>query len=76
MNLEQRLAAVEAELAEMKVQRKTAEEVSNLMRKVCVGTINNAQRPGGALYQNIAGKKSAEWGVKINPANGKLFGFS
>lgn len=52
-----RLAAVEAELAEMKKQQKTVEELSNLMRKVATETIKNAQRPGGIL--NAAQKQAA-----------------
>lgn len=71
MDLEQRLAVVEAELAQMKAQQKTAEELTKLMSQICNETIKNALRPGGVLYQpdgklNAALKKAA--GINHNGA--------
>lgn len=67
MNLEQRLAAVEAELAGMKSQQKTAVEISELMRKITIETIKNEQRPGGFLF------KSSEKAANARAAESKTY---
>lgn len=66
MTLEQRVEALEKELADMKAQKKTGEEVGDLVRKVAVETIKNAQRPGGFLY---AAKHSAAYVMELNIRN-------
>lgn len=44
MTLEQRVEALEKELADIKAQQKTGEEVGELMRHFTGGRIKNAQR--------------------------------
>lgn len=53
MNLEQRIIAVETELAEMKMQLSTSEDLSKLVQQVVCSSIKNAQRPGGIHYTTI-----------------------
>ncbi|QKJ12257.1 hypothetical protein HRD68_16875 [Yersinia massiliensis] len=52
MTLEQRLAAVEAELEEMKVQQKDYKDIAALVKKTITETIKKERRPGGCLYQS------------------------
>lgn len=51
MNVEQKLAALEAELAEIKSQQTAPEELAKLVRELTIETIKSAQRPGGALHK-------------------------
>ncbi len=53
MNLEQRLAAVEAELAEMNAHRKASENIPELVRNVASQEIKKALIPGGVLHKQI-----------------------
>lgn len=50
MTLEQRVEALEKELANMKAQQKSNEEVGELMRKVTEDAIKKANRPGSILH--------------------------
>lgn len=50
MTLEQRVEALEKELAGMKAQQKADEEVGELMRKLTEEAIKESNRPGGVLY--------------------------
>lgn len=76
MNLEQRVEALERAVASLTLPSAKSEELAKMMRDVMTETIKNAQRPGGALFTNESGRESAVWGVKTNPANGQLAGFS
>lgn len=49
MNLERRVEAVEAELAELKSQQLETENLAKMMRDVAAETVKNARRPGGML---------------------------
>ncbi|MDH2123767.1 hypothetical protein N5J75_11215 [Pantoea brenneri] len=53
MNVEQKLAALEAELAQIKAQQVQVapEELAKQMREVAIEAIKNAQRPGGVLHK-------------------------
>lgn len=51
MNLEQKFAALEAELAEVKAQLKAPEELAKIVRETTIETIKSAQRPGGLLHK-------------------------
>lgn len=51
MTLEQRLAAVEAELEKMKAQQKGRKDIVELMNKTITETIKKQCRPGGLLYR-------------------------
>lgn len=61
MTLEQRVEALEKELAGMKAQQRADEEVGELMRKLTEEAIKNAQRPGGIQHaaQNQTAKIEA-----------------
>ncbi|CNL08441.1 MULTISPECIES: hypothetical protein [Yersinia] len=52
MTLEQRLAAVEAELEKMKTQQKDNKYTAELMNKTITETIKKQSRPGGLLYRS------------------------
>ncbi|ENG6270328.1 TPA: hypothetical protein U6245_002261 [Yersinia enterocolitica] len=52
MTLEQRLAAVEAELEKMKTQQKDNKYIEELMKKAITETIRKERRPGGLLYRS------------------------
>ena len=58
MTLEQRVEALEMTIANMTVQQSSAEDISEIARKVTTEVIANAQRPGGVL--NAAQKQAAE----------------
>ncbi|PKB90892.1 hypothetical protein A8A01_03015 [Ewingella americana] len=72
MTLEQRVDVLEKEIAELKIQLK---DIANSLRctnqstSADIATVNNIIQNA---IKNGAGKKSAEWGVKINPADGSL----
>lgn len=51
MNVEEKLAALEAELAEIKAQQAAPEELAKRVREITIETIKNAQRPGGVLHK-------------------------
>ena len=51
MNVEQKLAALEAELAQIKAQQVAPDELAKQMREVAIETIKDAQRPGGVLHK-------------------------
>lgn len=51
MDLAQKVAALEAELAEIKAQQAVPEELKNLVREMTIETIKDAQRPGGVLHK-------------------------
>lgn len=61
MTLEQRVEALEIAIANMTVQQSSAEDISEIARKITAEVIANAQRPGGVL--NAAQKQTAEDGV-------------
>lgn len=52
MTLEQRLAAVEAELEQIKNQQKGRKDIVELMNKTITETIKKQYRPGGLLYRS------------------------
>ncbi|EKN3387789.1 hypothetical protein OU757_004587, partial [Yersinia enterocolitica] len=52
MTLEQRLAAVEAELEKMKTQQKDNKDIAELMKKTITEAIKKERRPGGLLYRS------------------------
>ncbi len=52
MNVEQRLAALEAELAELKGQKPDKKSLSKLVQKITSETIKNSLRPGGLLHRS------------------------
>lgn len=76
MTLEQRIEALEKKVASLTLPSAKSEELAKMMRDVTTEAIKNSQRPGGALFTNESGRKSAVWGVKTNPANGQLTGFN
>ncbi|MGK4442709.1 hypothetical protein ACSMDF_04980 [Yersinia enterocolitica] len=51
MTLEQRLAAVEAELEKMKNQQKGRKDIVEMMNKTITENIKKQCRPGGLLYR-------------------------
>lgn len=51
MSVEQKLAALEAELAEIKARQAAPEELAKLVRETTIETIKNAHRPGGVLHK-------------------------
>lgn len=51
MNVVQKLAALEAELAEIKSQQTEPEELAKLVREMTIEAIKSAQRPGGVLHK-------------------------
>ncbi|WP_161975947.1 hypothetical protein [Erwinia persicina] len=51
MSVEQKLAALEAELAEIKAQQVAPEELAKQVCELTIETIKNAQRPGGVLHK-------------------------
>lgn len=51
MNVEEKLAALEAELAEIKSKQTAPEELAMLVRELTIETIKNAQRPGSVLHK-------------------------
>lgn len=57
MTLEQRVEALEMAIANMTVQQKTTDEMSEAMRKIASETIASACRPGGVL--NAAQERAA-----------------
>ncbi|MBX9479256.1 hypothetical protein J8Z85_09035 [Yersinia enterocolitica] len=59
MTLEQRLAAVEAELEKMKAQQKGRKDIVELMNKTITETIKKQCRPGGLLYRSERGENAA-----------------
>ncbi|CQR03981.1 Uncharacterised protein [Yersinia mollaretii] len=52
MTLEQRLAAVEAELEQIKNQQKGRKDIVALMNKTITEAIKKERRPGGLLYRS------------------------
>lgn len=52
MTLEQRLAAVEAELEQIKNQQKGRKDIVELMNKTITESIKKERRPGGLLYRS------------------------
>ena len=52
MTLEQRLAAVEAELEKMKTQQKYNKDIAELIKKTITEAIKKERRPGGLLYRS------------------------
>ncbi|CQJ12693.1 Uncharacterised protein [Yersinia mollaretii] len=52
MTLEQRLAAVEAELEKMKAQQKGRKDIAELVKKTITEAIKKEHRPGGLLYRS------------------------
>ncbi|HHH0288233.1 TPA: hypothetical protein ACPZMX_002777 [Yersinia enterocolitica] len=52
MTLEQRLAAVEAELEKMKAQQKGRKDIEALVNKTITENIKKQCRPGGLLYRS------------------------
>ena len=63
MTLEERVEALENAIANMTVQQKTTDEMSEAMRKIAFETIASACRPGGVL--NAARRQAAEKETKI-----------
>lgn len=57
MTLEERVEALENAIANMTVQQKTTDEMSEAMRKIGSETIASACRPGGVL--NAAQERAA-----------------
>jgi len=66
MTLEQRVEALEKELAGMKAQQKSSEEVGELMRKLTEEAIKNAQRPGGVLHAAQKRAAQSEGGLLVD----------
>ncbi|WP_145601696.1 hypothetical protein [Yersinia frederiksenii] len=52
MTLEQRLAAVEAELEQIKNQQKGRKDIVELMKKTITESIKKERRPSGLLYRS------------------------
>lgn len=59
MNVEQRLAALEEELAELKGQQSDKKSLSKLVQKITSETIKSSLRPGGLLHRSERNEKAA-----------------
>lgn len=59
MTLEQRLAAVEAELEKMKAQQKGRKDIAELVKKTITEAIKKERRPGGLLYRSECRENAA-----------------
>ncbi|NIE98457.1 hypothetical protein F3J38_00010 [Pantoea sp. Acro-805] len=66
MNVEQRLAALEAELAELKGQQSDKKSFSKLVQKITSETIKNSMRPGGLLHRSERNKKAVKPSTAAN----------
>ncbi|MCT2767082.1 hypothetical protein [Enterobacter cloacae] len=64
MTLEQRVAALELAIANMAVQQRNADELSEMVRNSASEAIKNACRAGGVI--NAAQKQAAKYEASFN----------